>query len=105
MKTRLFNPLMYIESFYMTISQNLEFFSTNVIVTNFCIQGKTGTAPTIEELALALKSHDLFIYFGHGSGMPDSLRHIIYFVMALLLVYQQNKCMSDKAGLNYMLCT
>ncbi|KAL0357132.1 UNVERIFIED_CONTAM: Separase [Sesamum calycinum] len=33
------------------------------------IEGKIGTVPTIEELTLALKNHDLFIYFGHGSGM------------------------------------
>ncbi|KAL0422317.1 UNVERIFIED_CONTAM: Separase, partial [Sesamum latifolium] len=32
------------------------------------IEGKIGTVPTIEELTLALKNHDLFIYFGHGSG-------------------------------------
>ncbi|XP_051146436.1 separase isoform X2 [Andrographis paniculata] len=32
------------------------------------IEGKIGTVPTIEELTRALKSHDLFIYFGHGSG-------------------------------------
>ncbi|KAK6156913.1 hypothetical protein DH2020_011161 [Rehmannia glutinosa] len=33
--------------------------------------GTIGTVPTIEELALALKNHDLFIYFGHGSaGSP-----------------------------------
>lgn len=25
--------------------------------------------PTSEELATALKSHDLYLYFGHGSGM------------------------------------
>ncbi|KAH7833501.1 hypothetical protein Vadar_006956 [Vaccinium darrowii] len=31
--------------------------------------GKAGTAPTIEELAVALSSHDLCIYFGHGSGL------------------------------------
>ncbi|XP_070034034.1 separase isoform X2 [Nicotiana tomentosiformis] len=31
-------------------------------------EGKCGTAPAVEELAEALKSHDLFIYFGHGSG-------------------------------------
>lgn len=31
-------------------------------------QGKAGSKPTVEELASALKSHDLFIYFGHGSG-------------------------------------
>ncbi|XVE94021.1 hypothetical protein REPUB_Repub01dG0244400 [Reevesia pubescens] len=31
-------------------------------------EGKAGTVPTAEELAAALKSHDLFLYFGHGSG-------------------------------------
>ncbi|XP_017971182.1 PREDICTED: separase isoform X3 [Theobroma cacao] len=31
-------------------------------------EGKAGTVPTAEELATALKSHDLFLYFGHGSG-------------------------------------
>ncbi|XVF00736.1 hypothetical protein REPUB_Repub04eG0027100 [Reevesia pubescens] len=31
-------------------------------------EGKAGTVPTAEELAKALKSHDLFLYFGHGSG-------------------------------------
>ncbi|KAL6494538.1 hypothetical protein OROGR_031338 [Orobanche gracilis] len=33
------------------------------------IEGKVGTVPTIEELTVALKKHDLFIYLGHGSGM------------------------------------
>ncbi|KAK9095991.1 hypothetical protein Sjap_021488 [Stephania japonica] len=32
------------------------------------LEGKAGAAPTTEELALALKNHDLFIYFGHGNG-------------------------------------
>ncbi|XP_038681739.1 separase isoform X2 [Tripterygium wilfordii] len=32
------------------------------------LKGKAGSAPMAEELALALKSHDLFIYLGHGSG-------------------------------------
>ncbi|KAI9176721.1 hypothetical protein LWI28_006369 [Acer negundo] len=32
------------------------------------LEGKAGSAPTAEELAVALKNHDLFIYFGHGSG-------------------------------------
>ncbi|KAL1534288.1 separase [Salvia divinorum] len=32
------------------------------------IEGRIGTVPTVEELSLALKDHDLFIYFGHGSG-------------------------------------
>ncbi|XP_073049001.1 separase isoform X1 [Primulina eburnea] len=32
------------------------------------IEGKSGSVPTIEELTHALENHDLFIYFGHGSG-------------------------------------
>ncbi|KAL8478593.1 hypothetical protein ACS0TY_030468 [Phlomoides rotata] len=32
------------------------------------IEGKIGTVPTVEELTVALRDHDLFIYFGHGSG-------------------------------------
>ncbi|CAK7357007.1 unnamed protein product [Dovyalis caffra] len=32
------------------------------------LEGKAGSAPTSEELSSALKNHDLFIYFGHGSG-------------------------------------
>ncbi|KAL6320611.1 hypothetical protein AAG906_008611 [Vitis piasezkii] len=32
------------------------------------IEGKGGIAPTVEELAGALKSHDLFTCIGHGSG-------------------------------------
>ncbi|GMI87982.1 EXTRA SPINDLE POLES, RADIALLY SWOLLEN 4, homolog of separase, HOMOLOGY OF SEPARASE 1 [Hibiscus trionum] len=31
-------------------------------------EGKAGTVPTAEELATALKNHDLYLYFGHGSG-------------------------------------
>ncbi|XP_010908769.2 separase isoform X2 [Elaeis guineensis] len=31
-------------------------------------EGKAGNVPTTEELVLALQSHDLFLYFGHGSG-------------------------------------
>ncbi|KAG1342225.1 putative Separase [Cocos nucifera] len=31
-------------------------------------EGKVGNVPTTEELVLALQSHDLFLYFGHGSG-------------------------------------
>ncbi|KAH7834856.1 hypothetical protein Vadar_020340 [Vaccinium darrowii] len=33
------------------------------------VERKAGTAPTIEELAVTLRSHDLFIYFGHGRGL------------------------------------
>ncbi|WCJ18437.1 hypothetical protein M5689_000788 [Euphorbia peplus] len=32
------------------------------------LEGKAGSAPTADELSLALQSHDLFLYFGHGSG-------------------------------------
>ncbi|XP_058007009.1 separase isoform X2 [Hevea brasiliensis] len=32
------------------------------------LEGKAGSAPTAVELTSALKSHDLFLYFGHGSG-------------------------------------
>ncbi|KAJ6704493.1 hypothetical protein OIU85_030317 [Salix viminalis] len=32
------------------------------------LEGKAGSAPTSEELSSALRNHDLFIYFGHGSG-------------------------------------
>ncbi|PKA50946.1 separase [Apostasia shenzhenica] len=32
-------------------------------------QGKVGDIPTTEELVFALQNHDLFLYFGHGSGM------------------------------------
>ncbi|GMI95409.1 EXTRA SPINDLE POLES, RADIALLY SWOLLEN 4, homolog of separase, HOMOLOGY OF SEPARASE 1 [Hibiscus trionum] len=31
-------------------------------------EGRAGTMPTAEELATALKSHDLYLYLGHGSG-------------------------------------
>ena len=51
-----------------TTSCALSFSSTNVIF-DFAVQGKAGIAATIEELAVALRSHDLFLYFGHGSGM------------------------------------
>ncbi|GFP93870.1 separase [Phtheirospermum japonicum] len=41
------------------------------------IEGTTGTVPTIEELTVALKNHDLFIYFGHGSGTQYIPNHEI----------------------------
>ncbi|KAG6652968.1 separase isoform X5 [Carya illinoinensis] len=41
------------------------------------MEGKAGSAPTAEELIAALKSHDLFIYFGHGSGAQYIPRHEI----------------------------
>ncbi|XAR49404.1 Separase [Bertholletia excelsa] len=41
------------------------------------LKGKSGCPPSIEELAVALRSHDLFIYFGHGSGTQYFPRHEI----------------------------
>jgi len=35
---------------------------------NYEWKGNAGNAPTAEELVLALRNHDLFLYFGHGSG-------------------------------------
>ncbi|GKG16406.1 separase, partial [Tanacetum coccineum] len=32
------------------------------------MQETSGTSPTVDELSVALKNHDLFIYLGHGSG-------------------------------------
>ena len=36
---------------------------------NDVVQGLAGNSPKAGELVLALKNHDLFLYFGHGSGM------------------------------------
>ncbi|XP_071716106.1 separase [Rutidosis leptorrhynchoides] len=33
------------------------------------LEGTTGTSPSVDELSMALKNHDLFIYLGHGSGI------------------------------------
>ncbi|XP_056159390.1 separase isoform X2 [Syzygium oleosum] len=41
------------------------------------LKGNAGFAPVPKELALALTSHDLFIYFGHGSGSQYIPRHEI----------------------------
>ncbi|WVZ73465.1 hypothetical protein U9M48_021768, partial [Paspalum notatum var. saurae] len=35
---------------------------------NYEWKGTTGNPPKVDELLLALKNHDLFLYFGHGSG-------------------------------------
>ncbi|KAL8258316.1 hypothetical protein R6Q59_030357 [Mikania micrantha] len=32
------------------------------------LEGTAGTSPSLDELTVALKNHDLFIYLGHGSG-------------------------------------
>ncbi|XP_012569077.1 separase isoform X2 [Cicer arietinum] len=41
------------------------------------LQGKAGSKPTVKELVSALESHELFIYFGHGSGAQYIPRHEI----------------------------
>ncbi|KAL8218762.1 hypothetical protein R6Q57_022135 [Mikania cordata] len=33
------------------------------------LEGTAGTSPSLDELTVALKNHDLFIYLGHGSGV------------------------------------
>ncbi|KAK1417650.1 hypothetical protein QVD17_26781 [Tagetes erecta] len=33
------------------------------------LEGTAGTSPSVDELSVALKNHDLFIYLGHGSGV------------------------------------
>ncbi|XP_024005725.1 separase isoform X2 [Eutrema salsugineum] len=40
-------------------------------------EGKAGLVPSAEELTEALKNHDLFLYFGHGSGAQYLSRHEI----------------------------
>ncbi|XP_058089660.1 separase [Magnolia sinica] len=44
---------------------------------NHNLKGKAGNVPTTEELASALQEHDLFIYFGHGSGIQYIPRYEI----------------------------
>ncbi|KAF0931269.1 hypothetical protein E2562_002616 [Oryza meyeriana var. granulata] len=39
---------------------------------NYELKGKAGYAPTAEELVLALRNHDLFLYFGHGSAFSKN---------------------------------
>ncbi|XP_010540470.1 PREDICTED: separase isoform X2 [Tarenaya hassleriana] len=41
------------------------------------LEGKAGSVPTAQELTEALKNHDLFLYFGHGSGAQYISRHEI----------------------------
>uniref|UniRef100_A0A1J3F8L7 separase n=1 Tax=Noccaea caerulescens TaxID=107243 RepID=A0A1J3F8L7_NOCCA len=40
-------------------------------------KGKAGSEPSSEELTEALKNHDLFLYFGHGSGAQYLSKHEI----------------------------
>ncbi|KAL1201644.1 Separase [Cardamine amara subsp. amara] len=40
-------------------------------------EGKAGSEPNAKELTEALRTHDLFLYFGHGSGAQYMSRHEI----------------------------
>ena len=41
------------------------------------IQGEAGKVPKAEELVMALRNHDLFLYFGHGNGMSTPVFSIV----------------------------
>ncbi|KNA25484.1 hypothetical protein SOVF_006490 [Spinacia oleracea] len=63
------------------------------------IQGKAGVVPSTEELTVALENHDLFLYFGHGSGaqyMPRDKIQKLESCSALLLM----GCSSGTLNLN-----
>jgi hypothetical protein len=49
------------------------------------MQGNVGDAPTADELVLALRNHDLFLYFGHGSGNALWILILIVFSFYSLL--------------------
>lgn len=51
------------------------------------MQGKAGNAPTTEELILALQDHDLFLYFGHGSGMSLEIQTICFPLLHILVLF------------------
>ncbi|GFY89325.1 separase [Actinidia rufa] len=65
----LIDPWMHFISFIRNVSLSMP-----IPVQSF---GKAGTAATIEELAVALRSRDLFLYFGHGSGAQYIPEHEI----------------------------
>ncbi|XP_021763754.1 separase-like [Chenopodium quinoa] len=63
------------------------------------MQGKAGAVPSTEELSAALENHDLFLYFGHGSGaqyMPRDKIQKLESCSALLLM----GCSSGSLNLN-----
>ncbi|KAM0841059.1 hypothetical protein ACQ4PT_059254 [Festuca glaucescens] len=47
-----------------------------ILVLDSDVQGNAGDAPTAEELVLALRNHDLFLYFGHGSASAFEYHNI-----------------------------
>lgn len=64
------------------------------------IQGEAGKVPTAKELVLALQNHDLFLYFGHGSGMSTLLPNVQYkFTLMLFLCLFLVCCI---AGMQYI---
>ncbi|XWS55202.1 hypothetical protein CRYUN_Cryun10bG0154400 [Craigia yunnanensis] len=74
-------------------------------------EGKAGTVPTAEELATALKSHDLFLYFGHGSGILVTLTicciftrasDILLFKFSFALILDIHLCTSGGIGEQYI---
>ncbi|KAK4538979.1 hypothetical protein RGQ29_032085 [Quercus rubra] len=69
-----------VDAFYL-LNPSGDLSSTQVEFENWFrdhnLEGKAGSAPPAEELVAALKSHDLFIYFGHGSGAQYIPRHEI----------------------------
>ncbi|KAJ7946655.1 putative Separase [Quillaja saponaria] len=69
-----------LDAFYL-LNPSGDLSSTQVTFENWFrdqkLEGKAGFVPTVEELAAALSSHDLFIYFGHGSGAQYISRHEI----------------------------
>ncbi|GAV67376.1 Peptidase_C50 domain-containing protein [Cephalotus follicularis] len=69
-----------VDAFYL-LNPSGDLSSTQVEFENWFrdqnFEGKAGSVPTAEELAIALKSHDLFIYFGHGSGAQYISKHDI----------------------------
>ncbi|KAE8727211.1 putative Kinetochore protein ndc80 [Hibiscus syriacus] len=68
----LIDPL---DAFYL-LNPNSDLRSTQAEFENWFsdqkFEGKAGTVPTSDELVTALKSHDLHLYFGHGSGVSLS---------------------------------
>ncbi|XP_021774969.1 separase-like isoform X2 [Chenopodium quinoa] len=63
------------------------------------MQGKAGVVPSTEELRAALENHDLFLYFGHGSGaqyMPRDKIQKLESCSAMLLM----GCSSGSLNLN-----
>lgn len=57
---------------------------------NYDVQGNAGHYPTSKVLVTALANYDLFMYFGHGSGMPRTL--IVSFPHPFKLLFPWTHC-------------